>query len=300
MRSPRFSILIANRANGAVKRLTLSRRALWLAGAGVLAIPVLLGLVVVSAVQGEMRSLRTANAALAVENQSFRAATGELAEQITSLQTTLDDITDQAQLDPATRRAIDRLPAIVRSRAIGGGLPLVAGNRVPAFPERTLGLLRDLLGVMENRLAVVQTRVENQQALASATPTIWPVAGWLSSAFGTRKDPFNGTPDFHPGLDISANRGTPVFATADGVIESARYSGSYGNAVEIDHGFGIETRFAHLSGFAVRVGQRVRRGEVVGFVGSTGRATSAHLHYEILLNGRAVNPMPLLSTRPSP
>jgi murein DD-endopeptidase MepM/ murein hydrolase activator NlpD len=124
------------------------------------------------------------------------------------------------------------------------------------------------------------------------------VAGWLSSAFGGRADPFNGSADFHPGLDISANRGTPVFATTDGTVQAAKYSGNYGNAVLIDHGFGIATRFAHLSGFVVRAGQQVRRGQVVGYVGSTGRATSSHLHYEILLNGRAVNPMPLLTARP--
>lgn len=296
MRSTRYSVLVANRATGAVRRLTVSRRALWLGAAGLLAIPLALGLAAVGAVQAEMTNLRADNASLTVENESFRAATGELAQQITSLQGALDELTDKAQLDPATRRAIDRLPAVVRSRAMGGATPVAA--RTAAFPERTLGLLRDLLGVIENRLAVVRVTVENQQALANATPTMWPVAGWLSSAFGTRTDPFNGAPDFHPGLDISANRGTPVFATANGRISTARYQGDYGNAVLIDHGFGIETRFAHLSGFAVRVGQTVQRGDLIGYVGSTGRATSSHLHYEILLNGRAVNPLPLLSARP--
>lgn len=298
MRSTRYSVLVANRATGAVRRLTVSRRLLWAAGAGLLALPLGLGLAAIGAVQAEMTALRSSNASLTLENESFRAATGELAQQITSLQGALDELSDKAQLDPATRRAIDRLPAVVRSRAIGGGTPLVGTGRAAAFPERTLSLLSDLLGVIENRLAVVRTTVENQQALAAATPTMWPVAGWLSSAFGTRTDPFNGSPDFHPGLDISANRGTPVFATANGRISSARYHGDYGNAVLIDHGFGIETRFAHLSGFAVRVGQDVRRGDVIGYVGSSGRATSSHLHYEILLNGRAVNPLPLLSARP--
>lgn len=299
MPSPRYTILLANRSSGAVRRLTVTRRALWLGAAGLLAMPLAMGLGAVGAVQAEMGSLRTSNANLGLENESFRAATGELAEQISSLQTTLVDLSNQAELDPATRKAIDRLPAVVRSRAMGGGTPVAAnGGRALAFPARTIGLLQDLLGVLENRLAVVRSTVENQQALARATPTIWPVAGWLSSAFGNRRDPFDGSADFHPGLDISANRGTPVFATADGAVQAARYNGNYGNSVVIDHGFGIATRFAHLSGFAVRVGQQVRRGQVVGYVGSTGRATSSHLHYEILLNGRAVNPMPLLTARP--
>jgi murein DD-endopeptidase MepM/ murein hydrolase activator NlpD len=298
MRSPRYTILIANRKNGAVRRLTLSRRAVMAGAAGVLLVPLGLGLAAIGAVQTEMISLRGLNATLGLENESYRAATGELAEQISSLQTALDDIGEKADLDPATRKAIDRLPAVVRSRAMGGGTPGAFADRSTPFPERTLGLLRDLLDVLENRLAVVRTSVESQHALANATPSIWPVAGWLSSAFGARRDPFNGSADFHPGLDISANRGTPVFATAAGRVESASYHGNYGNSILIDHGFGISTRFGHLSGFAVRPGQHIRRGDVIGYVGSTGRATSAHLHYEVLLNGRAVNPMPLLTARP--
>ena len=141
----------------------------------------------------------------------------------------------------------------------------------------------------------MRSRVENQQALARATPSIWPIFGWLTSAYGTRKDPFTGRPDFHSGLDISANRGTPIRATADGTVQSAAYQGNYGNAVVIDHGFGLATRYGHMSGFRVRAGQKVKRGEVIGYVGATGRATSSHLHYEILLNGQPFNPLRLLA-----
>jgi murein DD-endopeptidase MepM/ murein hydrolase activator NlpD len=124
---------------------------------------------------------------------------------------------------------------------------------------------------------------------------MWPLAGWLSSGFGRRADPFDGGVAFHPGLDIAADRGTPVRATADGVVNSAGYTGNYGNSVLIDHGFGIGTRFGHLSRVVVRPGQTVRRGDVVGSVGATGRATSPHLHYEILLNGQPINPLRLLA-----
>jgi murein DD-endopeptidase MepM/ murein hydrolase activator NlpD len=119
--------------------------------------------------------------------------------------------------------------------------------------------------------------------------------GWLSSAFGNRRDPFDGTPEFHAGLDIAADRGTPVRATADGTVLTAGLNGNYGYSVLVEHGFGISTRFGHLSRFAVRPGQRVRRGEAIGFVGSTGRATSPHLHYEILMNGKPINPLVLLA-----
>jgi murein DD-endopeptidase MepM/ murein hydrolase activator NlpD len=117
----------------------------------------------------------------------------------------------------------------------------------------------------------------------------------LSSGFGRRSDPFDGGADFHPGLDIAADRGTPIYATADGTIESAGFHGNYGNSVLIDHGFGINTRFGHLSRVVVRGGQTIRRVVVLGYVGATGRATSAHLHYEILLYGRPINPLRLLA-----
>ncbi len=108
-------------------------------------------------------------------------------------------------------------------------------------------MLRSLLGAVEGRLESLKTTVERQQALARSVPSIWPLAGWLSSTYGRRPDPFDGSTDFHQGLDIVADRGTPVRATADGTVGSAGYSGNYGNQVLVDHGFGIGTRFGHLS-----------------------------------------------------
>jgi murein DD-endopeptidase MepM/ murein hydrolase activator NlpD len=151
--------------------------------------------------------------------------------------------------------------------------------------------------VLEGRLNSVRRGVEKRQALAAATPSIWPVPGWLSSNYGTRRDPFTGENDFHPGLDISADYGQPVHATADGAIASAGVNGSYGNLGVIDHGYGITTRYGHLSRFAVSSGQAIHRGDVIGYVGSTGRSTSSHLHYEILVNGQLTNPMKLLAGR---
>ena len=156
-------------------------------------------------------------------------------------------------------------------------------------------MLRSLLGAVEGRLESLKTTVERQQALARSVPSIWPLAGWLSSSYGRRPDPFDGSTDFHQGLDIVADRGTPVRATANGTVGSAGYSGNYGNQVLVDHGFGIGTRFGHLSKVVVHAGQSVRRGEIIGYVGATGRATSAHLHYEILLNGQPINPLRLLA-----
>src|SRR5262249_40025834 len=153
-----------------------------------------------------------------------------------------------------------------------------------------------LLGSIEDRLNSMKSGVERQHALASATPSIWPVAGWLSSSYGKRVDPFGGGEDFHPGLDISADYGLPVHATADGVGASAAASGNYGNMITLEHGFGIVTRYGHLSRFAVVAGQKVQRGDVIGYVGSTGRSTSPHLHYETLVGGKLTNPLKFLST----
>lgn len=298
MRSPKYTILVANRQTGAVRRFTIARRPAVATALAVLAVPVLMGLGARWSGQAEIDRLARQGEVLRLENESYRQATGELAAQIADLQTAMTELDSQAQLDPAVKRAIENLPAMVRNRAMGGGDTTI--TEPPALasmasPDSTFGILKELLGSLETRLQTVRTGVEKQQALASATPSIWPVVGYLSSWFGNRKDPFTGGPDFHPGLDIAAPAGTPIRATADGTVESAGYAGNYGNAVVIRHGFGISTRYGHMSRIAVRNGMQIRRGDLLGYVGSTGRATSAHLHYEILLNGQAINPLRLLA-----
>ena len=118
----------------------------------------------------------------------------------------------------------------------------------------------------------------------------------MTGTFGGRSDPFSGEPAFHQGLDISTDKGQPVFATADGSVESASYTGDYGNLVVLRHGFGLSTRYGHMSRFNVQPGETVKRGAVIGYVGSTGRA---HLHYEILVNGKLINPLQLLTQPPA-
>lgn len=299
MSSPRYTILVANRNTGTVRRFTVVRRPTLLVLAGLFVVPTLVGLGAHWARKAEIDSLRSSNETLRLENESYREATGELTSQIGTLQTTLDQLSEQAQLDPATRQALDRLPRDIKSRAMGGGTLAEAVSAPKAVatssPDGTIGLLKDLLGVLGERLKSVQSDVAARQALAAATPSLWPIAGWLSSSFGQRTDPFTGAQDFHAGLDISADRGTPVRAPADGTVDMAAYDGSYGNCVVLTHGFGIGTRFGHLSGYAVRPGQTVKRGQVIGYVGSTGRTTGPHLHYEILINGQPINPLRILA-----
>ena len=142
----------------------------------------------------------------------------------------------------------------------------------------------------------MRTQVEQREKLAAAIPAIWPTNDfWLTGYYGTRSDPFSGRPEFHAGLDLSADKGQPVYATADGKVELASYSGEYGNLIVIQHGFGLTTRYGHLSAYAVKPPQTVKRGQVIGYVGATGRATGSHLHYEILANGQMLNPIKLLT-----
>jgi murein DD-endopeptidase MepM/ murein hydrolase activator NlpD len=127
-------------------------------------------------------------------------------------------------------------------------------------------------------------------------PSLWPVEGIVTSSFGEREDPFNGEGAFHAGVDISAPTGTVVRATGDGLVDSAGMRNGYGRQVEIDHGHGVRTSYAHLSGMTVVAGQSVVRGQVIGYVGRTGRSTGPNLHYEVRINNVPVNPHKYLRT----
>jgi len=251
-------------------------------------------------VTAQCNACKTAATALRSQFQGLQSREKALATPLEteakSIQAAVDALGIQATVDPKAGRAMEKLPEGVKSRAMGGGFgatPALLGNILA--PDLTFGVLSDLLGTMASRLDIMRTGVQRRQALAAATPSIWPVTGGLTSRYGNRRDPFTGGPDFHPGLDISAEYGEPVRATADGVVVVAERSGAYGNLVEIDHGYGIVTRYGHLSRFRAVNGQQIHRGDVIGYVGSTGRSTSAHLHYEILLNGKLTDPMKLLA-----
>jgi len=303
MRARRYTLVIANRQTGAVRRLTISLWPTLGVVAALSSLPVLIGLGARWSASATINDLQSTNATLQVENSSYREATGQLAGQISALQSAVDQLGERATVDPNASRAMDKLPAIVRSRAMGGNSPIADARRA-AFAAGlgagmastdALGMVSELLGVLGSRLDSVRDSVERRHALAAATPSVWPVAGWLSSYYGTRKDPFTNDKDFHPGLDISADYGQPVVATGDATVSAAGPNGAYGNMVMLDHGFGIVTKYGHLSRIAVADGQQVKRGDVIGYVGSTGRSTGSHLHYEIWMNGRLTNPMTLLA-----
>ncbi len=139
-------------------------------------------------------------------------------------------------------------------------------------------------------------RTDKNLDILRRTPLGRPVSGSISSSFGYREDPVNGKEAFHSGVDMQARRGERIVATADGTVIQASNNGYYGRSVEIRHGNGFTTRFAHLQGYKVKKGDKVKRGQVIGLVGSSGRSTGAHLHYELCLNGQPINPVPFMQT----
>ncbi len=166
------------------------------------------------------------------------------------------------------------------------------GKLVPTFAES----LEDYNSLRSASSLALQSRYAVRMGMVD-TPSLWPVEGRLMGAFGRRTDPFSGEgTEFHTGVDISASTGTPVHATADGIVVSAGWSGGYGRLVIVDHGGGTQTYYAHLSRLSVQAGEEVRRGEQVGLVGSTGRVTAPHLHYEVRIGGAPVNPYRYLKT----
>jgi murein DD-endopeptidase MepM/ murein hydrolase activator NlpD len=297
MRSRRYTIVVADRRTGVVRRFTLSLWPTLVTVSGVLALPVLIGTGAALKARYEVTGVYAAASSLEIENTNYKIATEALSGQIQGLQAAITELGAKAALDPSLHAAMDKLPAVVKSRAMGGGTAAAAAlGALPALqsPENTFGLLRELLEGLESRLRSVQADVDKRNALAAATPSIWPAHGWLTSRVGSRADPITGDLDFHPGLDISADHGSPVYATADGTVRHAQSQSGYGNLIIVDHGYGLETRYGHLSRYKVQTGEKVKRGDVLGYVGSTGRSTGAHLHYEVRLNGRLLNPLQLL------
>lgn len=142
----------------------------------------------------------------------------------------------------------------------------------------------------EGKLQQIFQDIIERRSIIASTPSIWPVRGWITSEFGYRYNPFTSSKQFHEGIDIAADRGTPVRAVADGIVASISSDAELGNNIIINHGFGISTRYAHLSQISVKVGQKVKKGEIIGKVGSSGLTTGPHLHYEVRMNGIAMNP----------
>ncbi|UCF37266.1 MAG: M23 family metallopeptidase [Acidobacteriota bacterium] len=180
--------------------------------------------------------------------------------------------------------------------ALGGvGGPASKVNPIVSLSQRDLtkhfrSLDRKRIS-LQSELSQLQDYYTTREILMSSTPSLMPVKGYPSDRFGRRNDPFTGLQDFHPGIDISAPKGTKVLASADGLVVFAGRRLGYGKLVTIEHKFGISTRYGHLDRYTVKAGQRIRKGDILGYVGATGRATGSHLHYEVRLQNQALNPL---------
>lgn len=177
---------------------------------------------------------------------------------------------------------------------------LLSPGDQPLQPEQVTNTIEQLYALRSSALAgqataglglgLTHQATLSEWAKATAAPTLWPVMGPITGSFGERIDPFNGEGAFHAGVDISCHYGQPVIAPADGVVTYAGNYNGYGHMVEVSHTNGITTRYGHLSGFTVADGQSIHRGQVIGYVGLTGRSTGPHLHYEVRINDTPVNP----------
>lgn len=246
-------------------------------------------------------------------------------EMTKALKTELDS--ERAQIRKAKRNADDNMNAlalrlgqmqahVIRLDALGQRLTKLAnldngefdfdnppgeGGPAPTAPEHTMDppdfmkALNQLSAELTDRtrqLTVLENMLMNRHVRAEVMPAGRPVKrGWLSSPYGMRIDPFTGKLSFHPGIDFASKKGTPIMAVAAGVVDWAGWDGGYGNLVEINHGNGYQTRYGHNSKILVKVGQTVKKGQVIALMGSTGRSTGPHCHFEVRYHGRPVNPL---------
>lgn len=227
---------------------------------------------------------------LTVENEQLLAQINTAYDRVKSLEVEIESL---AENDEHIRLMVD-LPLInqeTRLAGIGGALP--AEGIDPGLDLHTfLDQLERQIEIQKKSYPEIVRKFEENIDLVAHTPAICPLNNpRITSRFGYRKDPFTGRIKPHKGLDFGARRGTSVTATADGVVVDAKRIPNFGKTIVIDHGFGYETVYGHLQTFKVRPGSKVKRGQIIGTVGNTGRSTAPHLHYEVRVNKEQVDPL---------
>jgi murein DD-endopeptidase MepM/ murein hydrolase activator NlpD len=282
-----YTFIVVPHAKARFRKIQVPvRLAKWVAsiagGLGLVVGAVLIHYVWISLEVHDLKRLRAENATLHQRTQDYEQNVGRLQAKVISLQRMVDKLGVMAGLEGA--------PTPTAVGGVGGApsAESTAPSLDPGFAIRSMD--KDVSDLAQ-RSQKIESFYRDQRVLLSSTPSVWPVRGYLSSSFGNRIDPFTGLKDFHPGIDISTPIGTKVQAPADGVVVSVGEKGGYGNSVVIDHGYGMMTRYGHLASYNVRSGQRVRRGDVIAFVGQTGRANAPHLHYEVWVHDQAQNPI---------
>lgn len=281
-----YTVLILPHARARFRKLHLTRGHLLSVGA-VLGALLLAGLLLphlmfrVQAQAGALAELERHNDQLRQQKLRFESSVDELSRKL--------NVFEEQAGRLASALGVEQLPSsqpAAGGSAADGVRPQSTGS--PYAEE--LNAIGERARRLDRSLEQLDDTWREREGMLASTPSLLPVRGWFSHGFGWRKDPFTGKRAFHRGLDIVAPERTPVRAPADGVVTTAGRLGPYGKRIDISHGYGYVTRYGHLSEVTVKPGTRVRRGDVIGRVGSTGRSTGPHLHYEVFRDGRRVNP----------
>ncbi|HUO58128.1 MAG TPA: M23 family metallopeptidase [bacterium] len=224
-------------------------------------------------------------------------------EILGELQTNRELITRMATVDTQFRKLLklgDRKKVVSAVEGMGGPTEEDSEQFSKLLSEQNEHLLNKVDASLKvtNQQATQQDAsfkeisvfLDKQRSILAATPSIWPVKGWITSGFGKRASPLTGEPGRHMGVDIANEANTPIRATADGIVTYAGWEAGYGRVVAIEHGFGYSTRYGHCARIDIKVGDEVKRGQIIGYVGSTGRSTGSHVHYEVRIHGMPVDP----------
>ena len=285
MRKRFYILFVARDAEGQLRKIPIPLHYLYVFLAGAL-----IGMFTITGMAGSyarmlwkvasFNQLRTEKTALQTKYSQLEEASHEKDVQVASLGSIANEVSVIYGLKPNQK--------------------LLAESDKPLKPEQVADAINSLYALRTSALtgattaglgAGMNSRASlSDWAAATMAPTLWPVTGPITGPFGSRQDPFNGEGAFHAGIDISSHYGSPILAPADGTVTYADFYNGYGRLLEIDHGNGVQTRYGHLSGFAVTDGQSVRKGQVIGYVGMSGRSTGAHLHYEVRIHDTPVNP----------
>ena len=287
-----YTCIIVPDASQRLHKLKISEKALFAAAVlGILSffVAVALGFSYVHMAfrASDYDQLQAENTNLRVNTKNLQVTTSKLSAKLNELQTLSEKITKVIEDDPVFKgsRKLNVKPE-------GGSRVDLTTEQLIASGNLSTGvdLMRDRAKGLEGKYNLLNQLVDQRRTLDAITPNRWPIRGHVGSTFGSRTDPFEGGSEMHYGLDIEAPLGAQVSAPASGVVKVAQRESEYGNLIVIDHGNGLTTRFAHLRGFAIKVGQKVTKGQLIGWVGMTGRTTGPHLHYEVRQDDRPVNP----------
>jgi len=233
------------------------------------------------------------------ENQAHKKDWAELSAKLQVIQQELNRLEKQDDQNFRVALNMEKLGPDIRRAGIGGHEEFGLGEsaNIPEISRafRTLTNLKSKARLQNESFREISRSVSSTEEMLASRPAIQPIDNRqltrFHPLFGMRQHPVYGDWRLHNGLDLTAASGTPVYSTGDGIVISAEYRGGYGNVIFINHGYGFETRYAHLSGFKVSEGQKVKRGELIGLVGSTGTSTGSHLHYEVLFREKWINPI---------